>query len=194
MTGDRPVVAAFDLDGTLSKHDTLVPFLRRAVGPARTAWCLARNVPWLLRAQRDRALRDAAKEALLIAALAGRGVEELRAIGRAFAPTVSLRDDVIEMLRSHQRAGHETVVVSASPRLYVDAIAEHLGIDAVVATELEVVDGVLTGRYVGENCRATEKARRLHAWLDGRDVELHAYGNPPDDEPMLALADVAVRV
>ena len=190
----RTVVAAFDLDGTLSKHDTLVPFLRRAVGTGRTARCVVRNLGWLARAKRDRALRDAAKEALLVTALAGRPDAELRAIGAAFAPTIGWRDEVLDALRNHQRLGHETVVVSASPTLYVDAVARHLGIDAVVATELEVVDGLLSGRYAGENCRAEEKARRLQSWLAGREVELHAYGNPPDDDAMLALADVPVRV
>ena len=191
---DRPVVAAFDLDGTLSKHDTLVPFLRRAIGTRRVGACLARNALWFVRARRDRALRDAAKEALLVAAFDGRDEAEMRAIGRSFAPTVGWRDEVVEVLRGHQRLGHETVVVSASPTLYVDPIAEHLGIDHVVSTELEVVDGRLTGRYAGANCRADEKARRLAEFLAGRDVELHAYGNPPDDDAMLALADVAVRV
>ena len=191
---ERAVVAAFDLDGTLSKHDTLVPFLRRAVGTGRTTMCLVRNAVWFARAKRDRALRDAAKEALLVTAVAGRVEAELREIGTSFAPTISWRDEMIEVLRGHQRVGHETVVVSASPTLYVDAVARHLGIDAVVATQLEVVDGLLTGRYVGENCRAEEKARRLQAWLGGRDVELHAYGNPPDDDAMLSLADVPVRV
>ena len=190
-------IAAFDLDGTLSEHDTLVPFLRRAVGTPRTAWCLACNVPWFVRARRDRALRDAAKEALLVATIAGRREDDMRKIGASFAPTVTYRDDVLSMLRGHQRAGHTTVVVSASPTIYVDAIAAHLGIDHVVSTELEVVDGKLTGKYVGENCRAEEKARRLRSWLAARgvlDEELHAYGNPPDDEPMLALATVPVRV
>lgn len=190
----RPVVAAFDLDGTLSKHDTLVPYLRRAIGTSRAGWCVARNALWFARAKRDRALRDAAKEALLVAALAGRVESDLRDIGRSFAPTITWRDDIVDVLRGHQRLGHETVVVSASPALYVDAIAGLLGIDSVVSTELEVVDGLLTGCYAGANCRAEEKARRLQSWLAGRDVELHAYGNPPDDDAMLALADVAVRV
>jgi len=190
----RPVVAAFDLDGTLSKHDTLVPFLRRAVGARRVVASLARSAPLLLRARADRALRDAAKEALLVGTVAGRAEAELRAVGRAFAPTVALRDEVVAHLRRHQAAGHQTVIVSASPTLYVEALAARLGVDAVVSTELEVVGGLLTGRYVGRNCRADEKLRRLVEWLDDRDVELHAYGNRPDDDDMLGRADVAVAV
>jgi phosphatidylglycerophosphatase C len=97
-------------------------------------------------------------------------------------------------LRAHQAQGHRTVVVSASPSLYVDALARRLDIDAVIATELEVVDGSLTGRFAGRNCRGEEKLRRLVEWLDGRDVVLHAYGNSPDDDPMLGRADHPTRV
>jgi phosphatidylglycerophosphatase C len=190
----RPVVAAFDLDGTLAERDTLTPFLRMAAGTGRLCRGLAMNALRMARARVDRDLRDVAKEHLLIATIGGRRVDELCAIGERYASTVPLQEDVIARLRAHQSAGHETVVVTASPTLYVDALARRLGIDAVVATELEVVDGCVSGRFVGRNCRAEEKLRRLEAWLGGRDVELHAYGNSPDDDPMLDRADYPVRI
>ena len=69
-----------------------------------------------------------------------------------------------------------------------------LGVEHVLATELEIVDDVLTGRFAGRNCRAEEKVTRLDAWLAGRDVDLYAYGNSRDDAAMLARADHAVWV
>jgi phosphatidylglycerophosphatase C len=190
----KPVVAAFDLDGTLAERDTLVPFLRMTVGTRRLCTALGLSSVKLLRARFDRELRDSAKEAILAATIGGMEEVALRSIGARYAPTVPLHEPIVEKLLGHQRAGHETVVVSASPTIYVDAIAARLGIEAVVATELEVVDGCVTGRYSGANCRAEEKLRRLEQWLDGRDVELHAYGNTPDDDAMLARADVATYV
>jgi phosphatidylglycerophosphatase C len=190
----KPVVAAFDLDGTLAERDTLTPFLRMAAGTRRLCLGLAVNALRMARARLDRDLRDLAKEHLLIATIGGRQLDDLRAIGERYAPTVTLQEDVIDRLRAHQAAGHETVVVTASPSHFVDALARRLGIDAVVATELEVVDGCVSCRFVGRNCRAEEKLRRLEAWLGDRDVELHAYGNSPDDDPMLARADHPVRV
>lgn len=190
----RPVVAVFDLDGTLTRRDTLAPFLRAAVGPTRTMLAAVRTAPSLVRAWRNRDARDGAKERLLVAAIGGRTERELRDASERFAPTVALRDDIVAHLRSHQSAGHETVVLSASPTLYVDAIARRLGIDAVIATDLEVVDGIVTGRFSGRNCRAAEKLARLLAWLGERDVELHAYGNAPDDDAVLARADHAIYV
>jgi len=101
---------------------------------------------------------------------------------------------VIARLREHQRAGHTTLIVSASPAVYVRVAARILGVDDVIATELEVRDGRLTGRLDGRNCRAEEKAARLEMWIAGREVELHAYGNSPDDDAMLRRADHPVRV
>jgi phosphatidylglycerophosphatase C len=190
----KPIVAAFDLDGTLAKRDTLLPFLRLTVGTPRLCRALGLNSVRMARAKVDRDLRDAAKEHLLAATIGGRTDASLREVGARYAPTVVLHDDVVARLRDHQLAGHETVVVTASPTIYVDAIAARLGIDHVVATELEVRDGCVTGRFAGGNCRATEKLRRLEAFLAGRDVELHAYGNAPDDDAMLGRADVATYV
>jgi phosphatidylglycerophosphatase C len=189
-----PVIAAFDLDGTLAERDTLIPFLRMTIGMPRLCGALGRNAVRMARAKLDRELRDAAKEHLLVATIGGMSETSLREIGARYAPTIALRDDVVARLRDHQLAGHETVVVTASPSIYVDAFASRLGMDHVVATELEVVDGCITGRFAGENCRAAEKLRRLEAFLGGRDVELHAYGNAPDDDAMLARADVATYV
>ena len=190
----KAVVAAFDLDGTLAERDTLVPYLRMTVGVPRLCTALGLSSFKLLRARFDRELRDAAKEAVLAATIGGMSEVALRSIGTRYAPTVALNEPIVEKLRAHQLAGHETVVVSASPTIYVDAIAALLGIDAVVATALEVVDGCVTGRFDGRNCRADEKLRRLEDWLAGREVELHAYGNSPDDDAMLERADHPVWV
>jgi phosphatidylglycerophosphatase C len=190
----RHVVAAFDLDGTLAERDTLVPFLRMASGTNRLCRGLAVNALRMARARLDRDLRDVAKEHLLISTIGGRKVDDLRAIGERYAPTVALQHDVVAQLREHQAKGHETAIVTASPTIYVDALARRLGIDAVIATELEVVGECVSGRFAGRNCRAEEKLRRLLAWIGDRDVELHAYGNSPDDDPMLDRADYPVRL
>ena len=190
----RPVVAAFDLDDTIAEGNTLLPFLRLAVGPARVLGAVARSSPAIVRAVRDRDARDHAKERVLRSTLRGSTVDALQEKARSYAPTVPLRDDVVARLREHQAQGHQTLLISASPTIYVRAIADRLGIDHVVATELEVIDGVVTGRYAGRNCRHEEKLARLLAWLGDRDVELHAYGNSPDDDLMLDRADHATRV
>jgi phosphatidylglycerophosphatase C len=196
----RRVVAAFDFDGTITRRDTLVPFLAYACGRARVAAALAAVAPRLTLAVAGRGSRDDAKVALLEHVVAGRDAGEIAAAGRAFADRLAqddrrLRADVLERVRWHREAGHELVLVSASLTTYLDPLAPRLGFDTVLATTLEVApDGRLTGRLVGLNCRGAEKVARLDAWLAGSACTLWAYGDSSGDDELLARADRPERV
>ena len=189
-------VAAFDFDGTLCRGDSLVPFLRRWCGDRALAVALGRTWRHLARLPRGGEFRDRAKEALLRELLPGRPAEPARALALAYAEQLDsrLRIDVLARLRWHQAQGHEVVIVSASPALYLAPLGDRLGVDAVLATRLVEADGVFTGALDGANCRGPEKERRLLAWLDGRSVDLYAYGDSTGDDELLAMADVRVRV
>jgi phosphatidylglycerophosphatase C len=191
------VVAAFDLDGTLTRRDTLLPFLLKACGPAATYRAVLGVSLLLVRALAGGERRDAAKEALLVRLLAGRPVEPLAEVAEAFADDVMplLRPEMIERVTEHRRAGHELVIVSASPELYVAPLGRRLGFDAVLGTRLETdAEGRLTGRLQGANCRGPEKVVRLRQWLGDESAEVWAYGDSRGDREMLALARTGVRV
>jgi phosphatidylglycerophosphatase C len=194
----RPIVAAFDVDGTLTTSDCVVPFLRRSAG-GRVVLALLRRPATLARAlvRRD---RDRLKE-LACSALRGRDAAELDRLGEEFAiefVTPRLRPDTTARLRRHQDLGHTVILASASLEQYLRPLAGDLNVDAVVCTRLEVDgDGLLTGRLDGANCRAAEKARRVHEWLASaglEDAELWAYGDSSGDEELLATADHPARV
>jgi phosphatidylglycerophosphatase C len=188
----RPL-AAFDLDGTLTHRDTLLPFLRQAVGRGPTYRALlASALPLARAAAFGGPHRDDAKAAVLRGVLAGAPLGGLTEAAEAFADHVvahHLRPDVRERVDWHRREGHELVLVSASPELYVTPIGRRLGFDAVLATRLEVdAAGVLTGRLLGNNCRGPEKVARLQEWRRDGLVVAYAYGDSPGDREMLALA------
>jgi len=197
----RPVVAAFDLDGTLTHDGSVFRWLRRVSGNLRVVWAAAVRSPSLAwGAFRSGPAADRVKEHLFRATLSDRDEAAVKEVSRAFALdhlAASGRDDVIERLRAHLKDGHRVVLVSASPELYVDVVAQALGAHGAVATRLAVDPlGRLTGGYLGKNCRGEEKLRRLELWISdqqlGDHVELHAYGNSRGDRRMLAHADVAV--
>jgi phosphatidylglycerophosphatase C len=194
------VVAAFDFDGTITRRDTLLPFLVYACGRARVAAALAAVAPRLSLALAGRGSRDDAKVALLRRVVAGRDASEITAAGRAFADRLAgdpghFRADVLDRVRWHRDAGHEIVLVSASLTTYLDPLAPRLGFDTVLATTLEVApDGRLTGRRAGLNCRGAEKVARLDAWLAGSACTLWAYGDSSGDDELLARADRPARV
>jgi phosphatidylglycerophosphatase C len=198
-TPDRRPLAAFDLDGTLTRRDTLMPFLRRAIGRDRaTRAVFATSLPLTRALVAGGRHRDVAKAAFLRRVLAGLPVADLAEAAEAFADHVvaeGLRPDVRERVDWHRAQSHELVLVSASPELYVSPIGRRLGFDAVLATRLEVdADGRLTGRLSGANCRGPEKVARLREWRSGELVVDFAYGDSAGDREMLALAGVPMNV
>jgi phosphatidylglycerophosphatase C len=185
-------IAAFDLDGTLTRRDGLMPFFQRVAGRGRLAGAVVRHSPVLWAASRHRDRRDDAKATMVRALLTGRSAADLQEEGERFAEQVAarwVRADVADRLAWHVAAGHEVALVSASFAVYAEPLGRRLGVTRVIATELEVDgDGRLTGRLAGPNCRGEEKVRRLAA-LYGEPPSLGwAYGDSPDDRPMLSQA------
>jgi len=192
-------VAAFDLDGTLTTRDCVVPFLRRVAGTRVLVTRMLRHPLGLAGAglRRD---RDALKRASAAGAFAGHDADDVQRIGQAFAEEIHaswLRREVVAELERHRDRGDAVVVVSASFEVYVRPLAALLGAQDVLATRLDVdAAGRLSGRLADSNCRGPEKVRRLHGWLDehagGRSsVEVTAYGDSTGDRELLLDADVA---
>ena len=191
-------VAAFDFDGTLSTRDSFLPYLRIVAGTRDLARAMAAAAPELAAGRRDPSRRDVAKAIVLRGTLAGRSESYLRDVGARYARLVVARrlaPDTVARLEQHRADGHDVVLVSASLHVYLDPIAELLGADAVLATALEVdADGRCTGEIAGANVRGAEKVHRLDAWLEGRDVVIHAYGDSSGDDELLARAHHGNRV
>jgi phosphatidylglycerophosphatase C len=192
------VVAAFDFDGTLTRRDTLVPFLARSLGWPRFLLALMKSSPWLAGYALRLLPNDVAKARLLRYALAGRSLAEVDGwAARWLADDLprQLQPWTMERLRWHQQAGHCCVMVSASPDVYLAGAAASLGFDGLVCTRLEVLHGRLTGEMQTLNCHGEQKVLRLNAWLTDRfgaaaasKLTLHAYGDSKGDKPMLRMA------
>ena len=199
----RPVVAAFDLDGSLTEGGSVWRWLRYLAGSGAVfRAALPLTVPLVVGAIRSGAWADRAKERLFGRLLTGRDLEDVRDESRTFALAhleKRGRAKVLERLRWHQAQGHDVVVVSASPQIYVDVIVEALAGTGAIGTRLAVDPlGQLTGSYLGRNCRGSEKMRRLSAWIEEQhyatEPEIFAYGNSRGDRRLLKGADHAFDV
>ena len=121
--------------------------------------------------------------------------DALRAAGASYARTIRVTPEMQSRVAWHRREGHDVVIVSAALDLYLDDVAERLGIEHVMCTSLEFDDdGRATGRLLGGNCRGPEKATRLLDFLGGNPATIWAYGDSSGDNELLALADFPVRV
>jgi HAD superfamily phosphoserine phosphatase-like hydrolase len=90
--------------------------------------------------------------------------------------------EAVNALRAHLAAGDHVVVLSASPDLYVPAIAGALGANEVICTQVRWNGDLLDGRLAGPNRRDQEKSRvldELRARMPGLPVI--AYGNSTVD-------------
>lgn len=194
---NEPIVAAFDLDGTLTEGGSVFPWLqslcgRRAVYRA----ALPLLLPLAVGALRSGRWADSAKERLFHSLLAGRDLDGVTTASRAFALEHlehEGRAKVLARLEWHRGLGHDVVIVSASPQIYVDVITDALNATAGLGTRLAVDPrSKLTGSYLGKNCRGTEKMRRLTEWIAQRDYRaqpvIYAYGNSRGDRRLLAGA------
>jgi len=189
-------VAAFDVDGTLLDGESLFRFLGTLLGPPGLAAVCVRTAVRAA-ARLPRLDRDTGKAALLRTALCGRGVAQTESVGQYFAERLlatRVRPDALQALRAHQAAGHQVVLISASPGMYIRPLGSLLGVDGALCTELEVgADGTYTGALSGSNARGIEKLHLLDRWLAQQGLQrdqvlIHAYGDSSGDDELLAAA------
>ncbi|MBW4078765.1 MAG: HAD-IB family hydrolase [Acidobacteria bacterium] len=191
---ERPVVAAFDLDGTLTQGGSVYHWLRYLAGDGTVYRAtLTLLVPLGVGAVRSGRWADDAKERLFHKILVGRDLEEVRQASRTFAfehLAHKGRKKILERLEWHRESGHDVVIVSASPQLYVDVMVEATHATAGMGTRLAVdARSKLTGGYLGKNCRGGEKMRRLDEWIGDQHYPetpvIYAYGNSRGDRRLL---------
>ena len=194
----RPVVAAFDFDGTLTRSDSVVPFLRLMSGGYPRLIAALGKRPLQLAAAAARRDRDRLKQLATGGVLRGVASTRIETVAREHGQAIlerQLRDDTVARLEWHVDAGHVVAIVSASYEAYLRVVGDRLGVTGVIATRLEIgADGRCTGRLIDGNCRGAEKVHRLDAWLAERElarseIELWAYGDSAGDRELLAVAD-----
>jgi phosphatidylglycerophosphatase C len=188
-------LAVFDLDGTLTWHDTLLPFL---------AGYMARHPLKLLRIWRlpaalasyafGAADRGILKSRVITMAMGGDERELIDGYADDFVAGMHrrrfFRPAALEALAAHRRRGDFLVLLSASPDLYVPRIGALLGFDLTVCTEVRWSADRLDGALVSLNRHGEEKRRvldELRARHPGSTVA--AYGNSAADLPHLGVVD-----
>ena len=185
----RPI-AAFDVDGTLTWTDSFMLFLRFVAGRwgfmARIVALTPVFFAYLFRL-RD---RDATKNLILTAFLKGisepRYQQYCKEFARAAYPIIS-RPDALARLNSHLGVRDAVALVSASLEGYLLPWAESIGVETVLATRMQIENGVLTGLMLGPNCRCEQKVVRIRGRFGNAPI-VAAYGDSRGDTEMLGAA------
>lgn len=191
-------LAVFDLDGTITRHDTLAPYVGGFLlrHPWRAPLALG-VLPALVGYALGCCGRGTLKAALMRSALGGVSRQALQRWTDRFVARVLERGTfgaARACIETHARAGDHLILMSASPELYVPAIARALGFHESICTGVRWRGQRLDGRLATPNRQGEEKAeclRQLRARLPG---EASAYGNSKSDIAHLRLVEHGVLV
>ncbi|MDR7088284.1 histidinol-phosphatase [Cellvibrio fibrivorans] len=102
-----------------------------------------------------------------------------------------------ELLQHHRNQGDHLLIITATNGFVTRPIAKYLGVDDILATDPEVVDGRYTGNYVGEPCFQSGKIVHLNEWLKHNHHSLEGayfYSDSINDLPLLEQVDHPVVV
>ena len=194
---DPQAAAFFDVDNTFMQGASIFHlarglYTRKFLTPrdiGRFGWQQAR---FRLVGREDLGHVHEARESALSFA-AGHRVEELTSIGE------EVFDEVMEskiwpgtraLARMHLDAGQRVWLVTATPVEVASVIARRLGLTGALGTVSETVDGVYTGRLVGEILHGEAKAEAVRALAAREGLDLArcaAYSDSANDIPLLAL-------
>lgn len=186
-------IAAFDFDGTILSRDSLPDFLIRTCGRMAFVLRLPLIISLKLAAIAGILSTHRAKELVISSFLRGMKKETFDRACRLYSLQIPemVYPAAIREIRKHREEGNEVVIISASVPDWIRPWAETEGISQVEGTELEVKDGVLTGRFSTPNCKGAEKVRRLRKLFpDVASETLYVYGDSSGDKELLAIADV----
>ncbi|UVJ37706.1 phosphoserine phosphatase SerB [Arthrobacter sp. CJ23] len=100
-----------------------------------------------------------------------------------------------ELVAAFKAAGHVVAVVSGGFNQILGPIAGQLGLDYWIANELEIVDGVLTGKVLGAVIDRAAKEKYLREWAAAEGISLEhsiAVGDGANDLDMLGAAGIGI--
>ena len=173
----------FDMDSTLVDMEIIDEMARRA-GVFKE---VARITEKARRGDLD------FEEALIqrVALLKGLKMEELEEIRQE----MRLSEGAEDLVGTLKRLGYKLGVVSGGFHYFTDFLKERLGLDFAFANRLEVKNGALTGRVLGEILGDTEKARIVNQVAEQEGVLLDqtvAIGDGANDILMLGQAGLGI--
>ena len=173
----------FDMDSTLIKTEVIDELAEKA------------GVGDKVRAITERAMRGEIdfKESFTERVALLKGLDE--SVMHEIAENLPITEGVERLMRVLKRAGYKIAILSGGFTYFGNYLKHKFNIDYVYANELEIVDGKLTGRYLGEIVDGHRKAEllKLIAQVENVDIaQTIAVGDGANDLPMITIAGLGI--
>jgi HAD superfamily hydrolase (TIGR01490 family) len=194
-------VAIFDLDGTITRRDTYLAFLRHVLMRRRTRMLHCFGLPMtVLRFKLGRVTNEEIKCAFLKSIIGDCTRKEIEEFSTEFVAgyfSNMVKPGALTRIDWHRSRGHLLVLATASFDFYAEAIGQSLGFDHVIATRAVWRNERVTGDIEGENLRGEAKLAAVVRVLGQLDCEISrviAYSDDHSDLPILRFADQGVAI
>jgi len=194
MQEKKEVIAAFDFDGTITTKDTLFDFIIFYAGKLQFILGLVILSPILILYKIGIIKNSRAKEIMFSYFFKGKSINDFDKKCQLYADKINniLNNTTISEIETHTQATHVIIIVSASISNWIKPWAYKNGISKVIGTEIEIKNGIITGRFASPNCYGPEKVNRLKKEYPNRkEYILYAYGDSRGDRELLEYADHA---
>ena len=134
--------------------------------------------------------RDEMKELTFKIFYRGREMALLKTKCGNFVAKVVFNKKVVDLISDYRKEGYKTVLVSASPDIYLADITARLGYEGYICTGVELdAKGILTGNLQGGNCNYEEKVNKIkQSAFYNESSDIIALGNSKGDYAMLKFA------
>jgi HAD superfamily hydrolase (TIGR01490 family) len=112
----------------------------------------------------------------------------------------NIKQSALDLVAKHKGAGELCMVITATNRFITEPIVKEFGIDELIATEPEIINGEFTGKVIGEPSFREGKVNRINQWMQARSQNWNSfdavtfYSDSINDLPLLELADQPVAV
>jgi phosphatidylglycerophosphatase C len=184
-------IAFFDFDGTITTRDTLLEIIKFQKGKFAFLIGFLLNAPWLIAYKLKLFPNDDVKQKILTYFFSGTPELVFQQKCDLFAerklPEL-IRPGALTEIEGLRARDFDIVVVSASAGNWIRKWTTGLGVQ-LIATRLEVKEGLITGRIEGKNCHGEQKVVCIKEHLNLSEYEeIYVYGDSAGDKPMLALA------
>ncbi|MDR1755819.1 MAG: haloacid dehalogenase-like hydrolase [Culturomica sp.] len=187
---------AFDFDGTLTRSDTFLLFIKFSQTKGRFWRGVFVLTPILVLWKAGIISNEKAKSQVFSWYFGGISLKQFNEWGEKFSSIIekNLRPNAKRYLENLRISEQRRVIVSASIENWITPWAHSCGFESVIATRVEVIDGNLTGKFSTPNCHGAEKVRRLAAsypelCLNQRTIHLIAFGDSRGDKELIDFAD-----
>ncbi len=185
-------IAFFDLDGTITKKDTLLEFIKYSKGILAFYIGFIICSPYLLAYKLKIISNQKAKEIILSYFFKGTNIKEFQYICDEFSAKkipYLIKPQALSEIENLKKSNYKIVIVSASLENWIQKWANSLNVE-VIATRLIIYNEKLSGKILGKNCYGQEKANRIKEKYSISEYdEILAYGDSKGDIEMLELAN-----